>query len=76
MMYSAYKLNKQCNNIQALCTAFPILKPSIVPCPVLTVASCPAYRWLYKGAYFEASLVAQMVKTLPIMKETGVKNVL
>ena len=37
MMYSAYKLNKQGDNIQ--CIPFPILNQFIVPCPVLTAAS-------------------------------------
>ena len=46
MMYSAYKLNKQSDNIQPWCTPFSILNQSIVPCPVLTVASWPAYRFL------------------------------
>ena len=46
MMYSAYKLNKQDDNIQPWCTPFSILNQSIVPCPVLTVASWPAYRFL------------------------------
>ena len=46
MMYSAYKLNKQGDNIQPWCTPFPIWNPSVVPCPVLTVASWPAYRFL------------------------------
>ena len=46
MMYSAYKLNKQGDNMQPWCTAFPIWKQSVVPCPVLTVASWPAYRFL------------------------------
>ena len=46
MMYSAYKLNKQGDNIQRWCTPFPIWNKSIVPCPVLTVASRPAYRFL------------------------------
>ena len=46
IMFSAYKLNKQGNNIQPWCTLFPILNQSIVPCPVLTVASCPAYSFL------------------------------
>ena len=46
MMYSAYMLNKQGNNIQPWCTPFPILNQSVVPCPVLTVASWPAYRFL------------------------------
>ena len=46
MMYSAYKLNKQDDNIQPWHTPFSILNQSIVPCPVLTVASWPAYRCL------------------------------
>ena len=46
MMYSAYKLNKQGDNIQPWRTPFPIWNPSVVPCPVLTVASWPAYRFL------------------------------
>ena len=44
-MYSAYKLNKQGDNIQPWCTPFPIWNQSVVPCPVLTVASWPAYRF-------------------------------
>ena len=39
MMYSAYKLNRQGGNIQPWCTPFPIWNQSVVPCPVLTVAS-------------------------------------
>ena len=46
MMYSAYKLNKQCDNIQPWCTPFLIWDQSVVPCPVLTVTSWPAYRFL------------------------------
>ena len=46
MMYSAYKLNKQGDNIQPWCTPFPIWNQPVVPCPVLTVASWPAYRFL------------------------------
>src|SRR5574341_628394 len=37
MMYSAYKLNKQGDNIQPWRTPFPIRNKSVVPCPVLTV---------------------------------------
>ena len=36
MMYSAYKLNKQGDNIQPWCTPFLIRNQSFVPCPVLT----------------------------------------
>ena len=41
MMYSAYKLNKQS-------TPFPILTQSVVPCPVQTIASWPAYKFCRK----------------------------
>ena len=46
MMYSAYKLNKQGGSIQPWHTPFPIWNQFVVPCPVLTVASWPAYRFL------------------------------
>ena len=46
MMYSAYKWNKQGDNIQPWWTPFPIWNQSVVPCPVLTVASWPAYKFL------------------------------
>ena len=45
-MYFAYKLNKQGDNIQPSRTLFPIWNQSVVPCPVLTVAFWPAYRFL------------------------------
>ena len=41
-MYSVYKLNKQGDNTQPWRTPFPILNQSVVPCPVLTVASWSA----------------------------------
>ena len=43
-LISAYKLNKQGDNF----TNFPIWNQPIVPCPALTVASWPAYRFLRK----------------------------
>ena len=46
MMYSSHKLNKQGDNIQPWRTPFPIWSQSVVPWPVLTVASWPAYRFL------------------------------
>ena len=46
MMCSACKLNKQGDSIQPGHTPFPILNRSIVSCPVLMVASWPAYRFL------------------------------
>ena len=50
MMYSAYKLNKQGDNIQPWRTPFPILNLSIVPCPVLTVASWPRITKIWNTA--------------------------
>ena len=46
MMYSAYKLNKQGDNIQIWRTPFSIWNQCVVPCLVLTVASWPEYRFL------------------------------
>ena len=46
MMYSACKLNKQGDNILPWCTPLLIWNKSVVPCPSLTVASWPAYRFL------------------------------
>ena len=46
MIYSAYKLNKQGDSIQPWHTCFPIWNQSIASCPVLTVATWPAYRLL------------------------------
>ena len=39
MMNTAYKLNKQSDNIQPWCTPFPIWNQSVFPYPVLTFAS-------------------------------------
>ena len=50
MMYSAYKLNKQGHNTQPWHTPFPIWNQSVVPWPVLTVASWPAHRFLKRQA--------------------------
>ena len=50
MMCSAYKLNKQGDNIQPWCTPLLIWNQSIVPCPVLTVASWPVYRFTRNSA--------------------------
>ena len=45
-MYSGYKLNKQGDNIQPWHTPVPIRNQFVVQGPVLTVVSCPAYRFL------------------------------
>ena len=46
IMYSECKLNRQGDNIQPWRTPFPIWNKSVVPCPVLTIASWPAFRFL------------------------------
>ena len=45
MMYSAYKLNKQGDNIRSWRTPFLICNQSVL-CPLLTVAAWLAYRFL------------------------------
>ena len=73
MMYTSYKLNKHGDNIQPWRTPFPIRNQSVVPCPVLTVASWPAYRFLKRQIRWSGtSLVAQTVKRLSTMRETQV----
>ena len=46
MMYSAYKLNKQLDNIEPRYTPFLIWIQSKVSCQVLTIPSWPTYRFL------------------------------
>ena len=54
MMYSAYMLNKQGDNIQSWLTPFPIYQ-SVVPCTVLTVAPWHAYRFLRRQIRWSGS---------------------
>ena len=60
MMYSAYKLNKQGDNIQTWCTHFPIWNQSVIPCPVLTVAFWLAYRFLRRQVWY-----SHLIKNIP-----------
>ena len=46
IIYSAYKLNMQGDNIQLWHTPFPNWNQTTVPYPVLTAASLPAYTFL------------------------------
>ena len=46
IMYSACKLNRQGDNIQPWCTPLSVWNQSVLPCPVLTVASWPACWFL------------------------------
>ena len=58
MMYCAYKLNKHSDNLQAWHTHFPIWNQSIVPCPVPTVAGCPAYSFLRRQVIWSGILIS------------------
>ena len=46
MMYSAYKLNRQGDNILPWHTTFLIWNQSVFPCPILTINSWHVYRFL------------------------------
>ena len=58
MMYIAYKLNKQGDNIEPWRTPFPILNQLIVPGLVLTVASWPAYRFYRRQVRWSGILIS------------------
>ena len=82
MIFSAYELNKQGDNIQPWCTPFPILNQFVVPDPVLTVAYWPAYRflkrqvrWVWYSQLFKnfpQSIVIHTVKGYSIINETEI----
>ena len=65
MMYSAYKLNKEGDNIQPWCTPFPIWNQSVVPCPFLSVASWPAYRFLRRQVRWSGIPILQNFPVFP-----------
>ena len=58
MMCFAYKLNNQGDNIQPWHTPFPIWNQSVVLCPVLTIASWPAYRFLRRQVRWSGILIS------------------
>ena len=62
-MYSAYKLNKQNDSIQSWHTPFPIWNQSVFPCPVLIVASWPAYRFLRRQVRWSG--IPHLLKNFP-----------
>ena len=62
-MYS-YKLNKQGDNIQAWHTPFPIWNQSVVPCPVLTVASWPERRFLRRQVRWSDIFISWRIFTV------------
>jgi hypothetical protein len=61
MMYSIYKLNKRDDS--TCCTPSPVLNQSIVPCPVLNVASVassskPAHKLLRRQVKWSSILIS------------------
>ena len=66
MMYSAYKLNKQGDNIQLRCTPFPILNQSIVSC------SRRSKKAFLSDQCKEIEENNRMGKTRDLFKKTGV----
>ena len=85
MMYSAYELNKKGDNIQPWRTPFPIWNQSVVPWPVLTVASLTAYRFLKRqvrwsgipiSKNFPKFVVVYTVKSFIVVNEAEVDSFL
>ena len=64
MMYAAYKLDKQGDNIQPCHTPFSLLSQSIVPYKVLIVASWPVYRFLRKQVRWSDIPISLRVSTV------------
>ena len=58
MMFSAYKLNKQGDNIQPWRTLFPMQNQSLVSCPVPTAAFWSAYRFLRRQVRCSGILIS------------------
>ena len=77
MMYFAYRLNKQGDNLQPWCTIFPIWNQAVVPCPVLTVASWPAYRFLKRQIWWSGIPISWRIFQFVVIhtvKSFGVVN--
>ena len=64
MMHSAYKLNKQGDNIQPWHTPFPIWNQSVSQCSVITVASWPAYRFLGRQVRWSGIPISLRIHTV------------
>ena len=74
MIYSTQKLNKQGDNIQPWRTPFPIWNQSIVPCPVQTVASWPAYWFLEANQVVWYSHLFQNFPQFIVIHITQIQN--
>ena len=58
MMYCAFKLNKQGDNVQPWHNPFSTWNQSVAPCPVLIDASWPAYRFLRRQVRWSDILIS------------------
>ena len=76
MLFSAYKLNKQGDNIHPWCSPFPIWNQSIFPCLFLTVASWPEYRFLRRQVRWSGIPRYADDTTLMVESEGELKNLL
>src|SRR5574337_844936 len=74
MMYSAYKLNKQGNNIQPWRTPFPVWNQSVVPCPVLTDLHTGFSRGRSGGLVFPSLSEFSTVYCDPHSQSFGIVN--
>ena len=72
MMYSACKLNKQGDNIHTWRIHFPIWNQSVVPCPILTVASWPVYRCLRRQVRWY--VIPIFLRIFHVVKGLGIVN--
>ena len=61
MMCSAWKLNKQGDSIEPWHIPFPIWNQSALPCPVLTVASWPTYRYLKRQVRWSGNPISWII---------------
>ena len=79
IIYSAYKLNKQDDNIPPWRSPFPVWNQPVVPCPVLTVASWPTYRFLrrqvrWSGISVSLRILRSQFVVIYTVKSFGVVN--
>ena len=74
MIYSAYKLNKQIDNIQHWCTPFPVWNQYIFPCPVLIVASWSASKRQVRWSGIPISWGIFLFVVIPTVKGFSVVN--
>ena len=77
--YSAYKLNKHYlysfTQYTSLMFSFPNFEPVCCPCPVLTIASCPKYRFLKRQVWWSGIPVSWRIFQFVVIHTEKVFNV-